>query len=176
MKKIMLIGSGGSGKSTLARQLGNILNIQVYHLDAIFWKAYWEGVSKEEQISIQTDLVKKDEWLIDGNYGGTLDIRMDAADTIIFLDINRTICTYRALKRMLKYRNKTRPDMGEGCEEKFDFDFLRWIWNYPKMKRPDILRKLHDLPENKQIIILKSKKDVQTFLEYLKTKSAERIL
>ncbi|RIJ64539.1 DNA topology modulation protein [Rummeliibacillus sp. POC4] len=176
MKKIMLIGSGGSGKSTLARQLGNILNIQVYHLDAIFWKANWEGVSKEEQISIQTDLVKKDEWLIDGNYGGTLDIRMDAADTIIFLDINRTICTYRALKRMLKYRNKTRPDMGEGCEEKFDFDFLRWIWNYPKMKRPDILRKLHDLPENKQIIILKSKKDVQTFLEYLKTKSAERIL
>lgn len=172
----MLIGSGGSGKSTLARQLGNILNIQVYHLDAIFWKANWEGVSKEEQISIQTDLVKKDEWLIDGNYGGTLDIRMDAADTIIFLDINRTICTYRALKRMLKYRNKTRPDMGEGCEEKFDFDFLRWIWNYPKMKRPDILRKLHDLPENKQIIILKSKKDVQTFLEYLKTKSAERIL
>lgn len=176
MKKIMLIGSGGSGKSTLARQLGNILNIQVYHLDAIFWKANWEGVSKEEQISIQTDLVKKDEWLIDGNYGGTLDIRMDAADTIIFLDINRTICTYRALKRMLKYRNKTRPDMGEVCEEKFDFDFLRWIWNYPKMKRPDILRKLHDLPENKQIIILKSKKDVQTFLEYLKTKSAERIL
>ncbi len=172
----MLIGSGGSGKSTLARQLGNILNIQVYHLDAIFWKPNWEGVSKEEQISIQTDLVKKDEWLIDGNYGGTLDIRMDAADTIIFLDINRTICTYRALKRMLKYRNKTRPDMGEGCEEKFDFDFLRWIWNYPKMKRPDILRKLHDLPENKQIIILKSKKDVQTFLEYLKTKSAERIL
>lgn len=172
----MLIGSGGSGKSTLARQLGNILNIQVYHLDAIFWKANWEGVSKEEQISIQTDLVKKDEWLIDGNYGGTLDIRMDAADTIIFLDINRTICTYRALKRMLKYRNKTRPDIGEGCEEKFDFDFLRWIWNYPKMKRPDILRKLHDLPENKQIIILKSKKDVQTFLEYLKTKSAERIL
>ncbi len=91
MKKIMLIGSGGSGKSTLARQLGNILNIQVYHLDAIFWKPNWEGVSKEEQISIQTDLVKKDEWLIDGNYGGTLDIRMDAADTIIFLDINRTI-------------------------------------------------------------------------------------
>lgn len=87
----MLIGSGGSGKSTLARQLGNILNIQVYHLDAIFWKPNWEGVSKEEQISIQTDLVKKDEWLIDGNYGGTLDIRMDAADTIIFLDINRTI-------------------------------------------------------------------------------------
>lgn len=91
MKKIMLIGSGVSGKSTLARQLGNILNIQVYHLDAIFWKPNWEGVSKEEQISIQTDLVKKDEWLIDGNYGGTLDIRMDAADTIIFLDINRTI-------------------------------------------------------------------------------------
>jgi len=85
MKKVILIGSGGSGKSTLARQLGNKLNIKVHHLDALFWKPNWEGVPKEEQRTVQNELVKEDEWIIDGNYGGTMDIRMNAADTIIFL-------------------------------------------------------------------------------------------
>ena len=95
-EKVILIGSGGSGKSTLARQLGNKLNIKVHHLDALFWKPNWEGVPKEEQRTVQNELVKEDEWIIDGNYGGTMDIRMNAADTIIFLDIHRTICAYRA--------------------------------------------------------------------------------
>ena len=168
MKKIVLIGSGGSGKSTLARQLGEILKINVYHLDALFWKPNWVGVAKDEQRKVQNDLVNKEEWIIDGNYGGKMDIRLNAADTIIFLDIHRIICVYRALKRMLEYRNKTRPDMGEGCKERFNLDFLKWIWNYPKTKRPKILNKLEQLHENKQVIILKSPKEVQQFLGRVK--------
>lgn len=138
MKKIVLIGSGGSGKSTLARRLGEKLKINVYHLDALFWKPNWVGVTKDEQIKVQNDLVKKVGWIIDGNYGGTMDIRLNSADTIIFLDTPRTICVYRAFKRMLKYQNKTRPDMGEGCEERFSFEFFKWIWEYSKTKRPKI--------------------------------------
>jgi len=111
MKKIVLIGSGGSGKSTLARKLGEKLKINVYHLDALFWKPNWISVPKDEQIKVQNDLVKTEGWIIDGNYGGTMDIRLNAADTIIFLDTPRTICVYRAFKRLLKYRNKTRPDI-----------------------------------------------------------------
>ncbi|WP_210365410.1 DNA topology modulation protein [Bacillus sp. REN3] len=165
MKKIVLIGSGGSGKSTLARQLGEKLKINVYHLDALFWKPNWVGVPKDEQRKVQNDLVNKEEWIIDGNYGGTIHIRLNAADTIIFLDINRTICVYRAFKRMVQYRNKTRPDMGEGCEERFDLDFFKWIWNYPKTKRPEILKRLHQLSKEKQVIILKSPKEVRQFFE-----------
>ncbi|MFH0348550.1 DNA topology modulation protein [Bacillus sp. SW14] len=165
MKKVVLIGSGGSGKSTLARQLGEKLNINVYHLDSLFWKPNWVGVPKEEQRKVQNDLVKKEDWIIDGNYGGTMDIRLNSADTIIFLDIDRKICTYRAFKRIIKYRNKTRPDMGEGCEERFELDFFKWIWNYPKTKRPVILKRLEQLSEHKEVIILKSPKEVQKFLE-----------
>ncbi|WP_417900112.1 DNA topology modulation protein [Bacillus haimaensis] len=165
MKKVVLIGSGGSGKSTLARQLGEKLKINVYHLDALFWKPNWVGVPKDKQSKIQNELVKKEEWIIDGNYGGTMEIRLNAADTIIFLDIHRTICFYRALKRMLQYRNKIRPDMGEGCEERFDLDFLKWIWDYPKTKRPGILQKLEQLSKDKQVIIIKSPKEVQQFLD-----------
>ncbi|MBM7601024.1 adenylate kinase family enzyme [Virgibacillus halotolerans] len=167
MRKIILIGSGGSGKSTLARQLGNKLKLNVYHLDALFWKPNWVGVTKDEQRKVQYELVKKEKWIIDGNYGGTIDIRLNAADTIIFLDVNKTICVYRAFKRMLQYRNKTRPDMGAGCEERFDFGFLKWIWNYPKTKRPETLKKLERLSKEKQIIILRTPKQIQKFLEEL---------
>lgn len=84
MKKIAIIGSGGSGKSTLARDLGEILYIEVLHLDSLFWKPNWVGVPKVEQKKVQHELIKREEWIIDGNYGGTIDIRLNAADTIIF--------------------------------------------------------------------------------------------
>lgn len=166
MKKIVLIGSGGSGKSTLARELGEKLNINVYHLDALFWKPGWVGVPKNEQRKVQHDLVGKEEWIIDGNYGGTMEIRLQAADTIIFLDIHRTICIYRAIKRMLKYRNKTRPDMGEGCEERFNLEFFKWVWKYPKTKRPEILYRLEQLCNDQHVVILKSSREVEHFLKY----------
>ncbi|RAN78273.1 DNA topology modulation protein [Bacillus sp. SRB_331] len=165
MKKIILIGSGGSGKSTLARQLGNKLKIQVYHLDALFWKPNWVGVPREEQRTVQNDLIKEEKWIIDGNYGGTMDIRINAADTIIFLDIHRTICVYRAFKRIVQYRNKTRPDMGAGCEERFDLQFFKWIWEYPKSKRPAILKRLDQFNKDKRIIILKTPNEVQRFIK-----------
>jgi len=165
MKKIILIGSGGSGKSTLARQLGEILKIKIYHLDALFWKPNWVGVPKGEQIKVQQDLVQQKEWIIDGNYNGTMDIRLHAADTIIFLDMPRTICIYRAFKRVLQYRNKTRPDMGEGCAERFSYEFFKWIWDYPKTKKPKILAKLEQLSKEKEVIILKSSKEVESFIE-----------
>lgn len=167
MKRIVLIGSGGSGKSTLARQLGDKLKLNVYHLDALFWKPNWVGIPKNEQKDVQNELVKKEEWIIDGNYGGTIDIRLKSADTIIFLDVHRTICVYRALKRMLQYRNKTRPDMGEGCKERLDFGFLKWIWDYPKTKRPEILKRIEQLSKEKQVIILRTPKQIQKLLEEL---------
>ncbi|EIM08432.1 topology modulation protein [Planococcus antarcticus DSM 14505] len=164
MKKIALIGSGGSGKSTLARKLGMKLNVEVYHLDALLWKPNWQPTSKEEQRKIQMELVKKEEWIIDGNYNGTMDIRLREADTIIFLDFSRVLCTYRALKRMIQYRNRKRPDMAEGVKERFDLNFMKWIWNYPKKIRPVVLKRFEGLPNDKVIIILKSPKEAQHFL------------
>ncbi|MEW9671582.1 DNA topology modulation protein [Ammoniphilus sp. 3BR4] len=170
MKKIAIVGSGGSGKSTLARNLGEKLKIDVYHLDSLFWKPNWVGVPKDEQRKIQNELVKKENWIIDGNYGGTMDIRLNAADTIIFLDISRIICVFRVFKRILQYRNRTRPDMSEGCEERFSFKFFKWIWEYPKTKRPSILERLEQLLNDKEVIILKSPKEVHRFLKEVQNK------
>ncbi len=168
MNRIAIIGSGGSGKSTLARRLGELLKIEVFHLDALFWKPGWVGASRDEQQMVQNELVENDSWIFDGNYGGTMDIRLNKADTIIFIDMPRTICVFRIIKRRLQYRNKTRPDMGEGCKEKLDLEFLKWVWEYPKIKKPTILSKLQSISKEKEIIILTSPDEVERFLSKIK--------
>lgn len=165
MKKVAIIGSGGAGKSTLARQLSEKIGIPVYHLDAILWKPNWVMTSKTEQRMIQNELITRESWIIDGNYGSTLDIRLNAADTIIYLDLPRTVCLYRAIKRRFQYRNRTRPDMAVDCKEKLDMEFLKWIWNYPKVKRPAILAMLKELSNEKNVIILSSRKEIKRFIE-----------
>lgn len=175
MKKIAVIGSGGSGKSTLSRKLGEKLSIEVFHLDAILWKPDWVAVAKDQQKIIQQQLVAKDRWIIDGNYNGTLDIRLKAADCIIFLDIPRSICLYRVIMRTFRHHRHVRPDMATGCEERLNFSFLKWVWNYPIDKRPGILKKLDQLHGQKEIIILKSPKEAQLFLENLKNESTVTI-
>lgn len=165
MKKIMLIGSGGSGKSTLARQLGQRLGIRVHHLDSLLWRADWQAVPRAEQQRIQTDLISRDDWIIDGNYGGTMDIRLNAADTIIFLDLPRTTCVYRILKRSIRYRHQARPDMAAGCPEKIDFAFLKWVWRYPDEQRPGVQARLAQVAATKTIVVLKSRKEVRQFIE-----------
>lgn len=120
MKKIALIGSGGSGKSTLARKLGDVTQLPVYHLDALHWKPRWIPTPEDEWHQFQQELTQKDEWIIDGNYGRTLDIRLAEADTIIFFDLSRWITTYRIIKRRIQYHGKTRPGLTEGCPEQLD--------------------------------------------------------
>lgn len=167
MKRIMIIGSGGAGKSTLARQLGERLQLDVYHLDALMWKPGWVMATREERISIQQQLVKKDEWIIDGNFGNTLDLRLHAADTVILIDLPRIVCIYRVLKRVARYRGTTRPDMGASCEEKLDFAFLKWVWNFPNIQRLQLLQQIEQHPTKLNLIHLKSSRAVRTFYNSL---------
>lgn len=164
MRKISIIGSGGSGKSTFAKQLATKLGITVYHLDSLYWKSGWIETDREEWVRLQQTLCIESEWIMDGNYGGTMGIRLNSADTIIFLDINRFLCLYRAFFRFIKYYGKTRPDMASGCNERLDFSFLKWIYNYPKDKKPGILKNLNNLDKSKKIYILKNQSEIEAFL------------
>lgn len=168
MKRILIIGSGGAGKSTLARQLGERLRLDVYHLDALMWRPGWVMAPREERIDIQQQLVKKNQWIIDGNFGNTLDLRLQAADTVILIDLPRLVCVYRVFRRVARYRGTTRPDMGASCEEKLDFAFLKWVWNFPDVQKPEMVKRIKQYSHEKQIIILKSRKDVQNFINQMK--------
>lgn len=101
---------------------------------------------------------------MDGNYSGTLGMRIEACDTVIFLDIARTICLRRVFKRALLYRNRVRPDMAQGCNERLSFEFVRWIWDYPKSSRPKILKLLEERAHNKNVFRLRTQAEVEKFL------------
>jgi len=168
MKRIMIIGSGGSGKSTLANQLGRILEIPIHHLDFYFWKPGWIPTSDDEWDKFQENLIQKESWIIDGNYGRTLDIRMKRAEVIILLDFSRWITVYRVIKRRIKYHGKTRPDLNENCPESLNFEFIKWIWNFRKKKIPGIMEMIKKYQVRK-IIILKSPKQLKQLLGKVKT-------
>ena len=167
-KRIIIIGSSGGGKSTLARQLGDITGLPVIHLDNVFWNPNWVETPKDIWLEKVTELLKGEQWIIDGNYGGTMKLRAEAADTIIYLDFKRYICLYRVLKRRIQNQGKTRPDMCEGCKEKIDLEFIRWVWTYPK-KKPGVEKLLASL-EDKNIIVLRSKKEVDGFIKTVVSK------
>jgi adenylate kinase family enzyme len=169
MKKIAVIGSGGSGKSTLSRKLGDLLNLPVYHLDALNWKPGWVPTPREEWDTLQKELIKQDEWIIDGNYNRTLDIRLEEADTVIFFDLSRWVTMYRIFKRRLMYHGKTRPDLDEGCPERLDWQFIRWVWNFRRDQRPKIVEKLQKYSATKRIILLQKAYDADRLVEQLRT-------
>ena len=167
MRKVLVIGSGGAGKSTFARRLGELLNVEVFHLDALYWKAGWVETPKAEWAETVAEVARRDSWIMDGNYSGTLDIRLKACDTVIFLDMPRLVCLWRVLRRSIIYRNRSRPDMGAGCQEKFDKEFIKfllWVWNYPKQTRPKIIELIREHSGGKTFVRLRSPAEARRYL------------
>jgi adenylate kinase family enzyme len=164
MKRVLIIGSGGAGKSTVAKRLGQLLDIEVKHLDRFYWRAGWVEASREDWLKTVTELISGDSWIIDGNYGGTLELRLERCDTIVFLDLPRLLCLWRIVKRRLLYWNRSRPDMAEGCREQLNLEFVKWVWNYSSTTRPKIVNLLREHSQSKQVVWLRSDAEVERFL------------
>ncbi|WP_088103581.1 topology modulation protein [Halalkalibacter urbisdiaboli] len=174
MNRIMVMGvSAGVGKSTFARRLGNALHIEVYHLDTLFWKPEWVQASLEEFSDKQKEIMKKENWIIEGNYQSTVRIRVEQADTIIYLERSLPVCLYRVVKRWLTNIGKTRIDMGEGCKEKLDWPFIKFIlttYYRRKHSADDRLKDLQKLGFPKKIITLKGRREINEFLDKIENK------
>lgn len=163
------MGSSGAGKTTLSLELSRILDLPIIHLDAEYWQPGWTKPPSELWFERQRELLKAERWIVDGNYGATMDLRFAAADTIVFLDFPRLLCIWRILKRVLEYRPNTRPDMAEGCDERFDLAFIKYVWTFPERHRPRILERLEAYPD-KRLYQLKIAGDVKDFLAELECK------
>lgn len=168
----MIIGiSAGVGKSTFARKLGEALNIDVYHLDAYYWKPDWVEASLEEFSKAQREMVNQRQWIIEGNYRNTFEIRAEHADTIIYLELPLYVCLYRVVKRWIMNIGRTRPDMGEGCKEKLDWDFIKFIYTtyYPRRRKMnERFQSFQALGSKKEMIKLKSKQEIHSYLKNIK--------
>lgn len=163
----MIIGCGGAGKSTLAKQLGKKLQLPVIHLDQAYWLPNWEEPDKSEWAKTVAALANRPTWIIDGNYGGTMDIRLEKADTVVFMDRSRWLCLFRVLKRWWQNRGRARPDMAADCSERLTFQFLRYVFFYNRTRRPGILQKLSQLSAKQTVFHLRSKREIERFLSLL---------
>lgn len=130
-KRIVIIGIPGAGKSTLARMLGNHLNLPIIHLDKEYWKPGWVEPTKDEWSLKLKELVQQDHWVMDGNYSRTMESRIDRATGVIALDFQRNLALYRILRRAITGYGKTRADMAEKCPERIDWEFIKYVWNFP---------------------------------------------
>lgn len=173
MKRILILGFSGAGKSTLAGQLGEKLGIVPTHLDTLHWKSGWIENDKQTEIALLREILTHEQWIIDGGYFNLLyHERLSLADTVIFLDYNRWLCFLHVLKRRILYHKKTRPDMADGCPEKLDWEFIKWILYEGRKKRKQIYETLSHLTD-KQIYIFHMSRQAQSLLSAVSYK-AER--
>lgn len=164
MKRVMIIGGAGSGKSTLAREIGAITGLPVVHIDPMYYTAGWVARSAEETQQMIRDAIAKESWVFDGNQTSSFPARLARVDMCIFLDLPTHLRLWRAVTRMIKHHGKVRDDSAEGCPERFDFWFMKWVVSYGGKRRAAALDAMQGAPAEVTCYHLKSRKDVRQFL------------
>ncbi|MEX6505649.1 hypothetical protein [Jiella sp. M17.18] len=148
-RNVMVVGSPGSGKSTLAREIAGRFGHRLIHMDRIYWTAGWRLRPALDQLRMVEAAIDADGWIFDGNHTTSVQIRAKRADTLIWLDLPRSLCIARVLKRVATGYGRVRQDMAEGCPERLDIGFLRWVWTFPRHSRPGLERLFDGFPRQK---------------------------
>ncbi len=159
MRKIIVIGCPGSGKSVFSKKLNEITQIPLFHLDLLFWNSDKTTVERVVFLERLNQVMKAEQWIIDGNYNSTMELRMKECDTVIFLDYPLEIC----LDGVKERRGKPRSDM-PWIETEEDFKFMEFIKSFNTQTRPKILDLLKKY-SHKEIYIFKSRDKADDFLE-----------
>ncbi len=167
MKKIIVIGPGGSGKSYFSKELHELLNINLYHLDNIFWNENKTHIPSEEFDLKLKEILKEDSYIIDGDYSRTYEIRMQNADTIFFFDF----CLEDSLNGVTNRIGTERTDC-PFVEDEFDPEFKEFLINWQKETRPITLELLNKY-KDKNIIIFKNREDKINYILKLKKEMKE---
>lgn len=164
--KIAVLGYSGAGKSTLAARLGELYGLPVLHLDKVHFLSNWEERELSEKRRIVADFMNNnDGWVIDGNYSKLFRAeRLEQADMIVLMLFDRFSCLRRVIKRYRKFKGKTRPDMGEGCNEKLDLEFIWWVLHggRTKKKKADYKAICDKYPD--KVTVLKNQRQLDEFL------------
>jgi adenylate kinase family enzyme len=164
MRRVLVVGCPGAGKTTFARRLGEKLTLPVIHLDFHFWRPGWQIPDLaiwREQVAA---LAATPEWVMDGVYINTFDIRVPRADSLIWLDHQRGTCMRRVLWRTIGGYGRSRPDLPDDCPERFDFEFLRYVWNFHRRQRPRLAAAIEQFGRDLQVIRLGCDRDAANFL------------
>lgn len=143
MEKIVIVGCPGAGKSTAGRRLAELTGIPLVHLDLHYWRPGWIRPDNEIWRAKVQELIDEPRWIMDGNYSGTLDLRLAAADTLIHLDFSTVLCAQRVARRTLASLGRQRgEELGDGCPERLDWAFFRFVLNYRRVHRQRDMEKM----------------------------------
>lgn len=166
-ERILITGCSGSGKSTFSKTLSKRLGLPLIYLDQLYWRPGWIHVSNAEFDALLEEVLQQKRWIIDGNYMRTLPHRLSACDTVIYLDFPRRTCLLGVLRRVFSGYGRCRTDMGEGCPERLDFSFLKWIWHFNQKEKPRCMEILRTARPDQRIFILHSRKELPELLNQL---------
>jgi adenylate kinase family enzyme len=164
MRRVLVLGCAGAGKSTLARRMAAALALPLVELDRMFWRPGWVEAPREEFRDAVARLAAMPAWIMDGNYSFTFDLRLPVADTIVFLDLPRRTCMWRVIMRTVSGYGRTRAGLPEGCPERFDWEFLNYVWNFHAAHRPQIAAALANHAGHAHLHRLKSPEGAERFL------------
>lgn len=161
-KKIIVIGSPGAGKSTFARKLRDATGLPLYYLDMIWHKPDQTNISREEFDRQLYEIVKKDKWIIDGNYQRTLETRLKECDTVFLLDFPLETCLAGAKSRV----GEKREDL-PWTEQELDEEFRQWIMDFPRTQLPQIYELLEKYRREKEVVVFKTRQEENDYLKRL---------
>jgi adenylate kinase family enzyme len=165
MERLLIIGSPGAGKSTLATEVARRTGLPLVHLDRLHWKPGWVESDQAEFDSKVSEAIAGPRWVIEGNYGRTLPLRLTRADTVVDLDLPRWQCLVGIVRRALMHRGRTRSDMTPGCPERLSWEFLLYTARFGGGGRRRIERAMGGFAGRR--ITLRSRSEVRAFLDRL---------
>ena len=169
MQRILIVGSPGAGKSTLSREVARRLDLPLIHLDRHYWRPGWVAADEARFRAEVAGIAARPAWVMDGNYGATLDLRLPRADLLVICDPPRLRCIVRVLRRHWAHGVTPRPDLPDGCPEQIDLEFLRYIWRFPRRSRPRILAAVAAAAAPPTVVRLRNRADVRRWLATLPT-------
>jgi adenylate kinase family enzyme len=164
MNRIMIVGGSGVGKSTLAHFLSVKLQLPIIHMDHLFWAPNWVQRDKAQVIQMARAAADDPSWVFEGNHSGSWDYRAERAEIIVVLIIPRWLRMWRILKRTVWHYGRSRPDMAEGCPERFDFDFWKWSWAYDSHSGGKLRAFGQSWSDQRQVVWLSSPREVRHFM------------
>lgn len=170
MRKVLILGPSGSGKTTLCRRLGEKLDLEVLHLDSVYWLKDWQNIDKNAfDIKMKKFLRTNSRFVIDGNYTNNkhFKYRLDLADTIIYLDYGTNQSLKGIYQRASEYKHQVRSDMAEGCVEGIDQVFLKYVANFDKFKGKYLKAKIKKYDNKKNVLIFKSREELNNWYNSL---------
>ena len=167
-RRWLIVGSAGAGKSVLAREMAELLGLPIIHLDRHNWNPGWVATDRKEWTQKVVELISRDTWVMDGNYGGSISLRLPRAEAVVLLDLPVWQCLWGIFRRSTLYRKEPRPDLPEGCEEQLpDWAFIGFVLTYKWRSLPKVLRKIAGEP-HVRLYHLKSRGAARRFMDELR--------